>query len=146
MTLEQWQAEGLLRIHKTSPQEIAELLTASDQDLTDCETPGLSAVWRLNIAYNAALRCATAALAVAGYRPAHGESHHVRTIRSLAYTLGLDAAAVNQFDAFRKKRNVSAYDRIGPVSDHEAKEMTAFAKRLRRDVEKWLHKNHPNLL
>jgi hypothetical protein len=56
MTLQKWQADGLLKPHKTGRKEIAELLEAADQDLADCETQGLSAVWRLNIAYNAALR------------------------------------------------------------------------------------------
>jgi hypothetical protein len=146
MTLPKWQAEGLLKAHRTSPKEIAELLAAADQDLADCETPGLSAVWHLNIAYNAALRCATAALAACGYRPAHGEGHHLRTIQSLAYTLGLDAAVVGRLDGFRKKRNISAYNRIGTVSDQEAAEMEALAKCLRKDVEQWLQKHHPDLL
>jgi len=146
MTLQKWQAQGLLKPHKTSPKEIAELLSAADQDLADCETPGLSAGWRLNIAYNAALRCATAALAACGYRPAHSESHHWRTIQSLAHTLGLDAAVVRQLDGFRKKRNVSAYDRIGTVSDHEAAEMAALAKDLRMNVERWLREHHSDLL
>jgi len=146
MTLQKWQADGLLRPHRTSRKEIAELLAAADQDLVDCGTPGLSAVWRLNIAYNAALRCATAALAACGYRPAQGESHYLRTLQSLAHTLGLDAATVQQLDGFRKKRNVSAYDRIGTVSDQEADEMAALAKRLRADVEQWLRARHPHLL
>jgi hypothetical protein len=50
MTLRKWQADGLLKPHRTSRQEIAELLAAADQDMADCETPGLSAAWRLNIA------------------------------------------------------------------------------------------------
>ncbi|HUT60183.1 MAG TPA: hypothetical protein VNA25_20240 [Phycisphaerae bacterium] len=146
MTLQKWQADGLLKPHRTSRQEIAELLEAADQDLADCETPGLSAMWRLNIAYNAALRCATAALAASGYRPAQGESHHLRTIQSLAHTVGLDAVTVRQLDGFRKKRNVSAYDRIGMVSDLEAAEMAALAKTLRVNVERWLRKHHPDLM
>ena len=146
MTLQKWQADGLLKPHKTGPKEIAELLEAANQDLADCATPGLSAVWRLNIAYNAALRCATAALAACGYRPAHGESHHLRTIQSLAHTLGLDVAVVRQLDGFRKKRNVSAYDRIGMVSDKEAAEMAALAKTLRMNVERWLRAHHPDLM
>lgn len=62
------------------------------------------------------------------------------------HTLGLDAATVQQLDGFRKKRNVSAYDRIGTVSDQEADEVAALAKRLRADVEQWLRARHPHLL
>jgi hypothetical protein len=45
----------------------------------------ISEDWKLNIAYNAALQAATAALAAAGYRAAR-EQHHYRTIQSLALT------------------------------------------------------------
>ena len=36
MTLQKWQADGLLKPHRTSRKEIAELLAAADQDLVDC--------------------------------------------------------------------------------------------------------------
>jgi len=56
--------------HKTSTQEISDLLALVDRDLADCQLSELSPDWRLNIAYNAALQAATAALATAGYRAA----------------------------------------------------------------------------
>ncbi len=56
--------------HQTSPREIADLFGVADRDLRDCQVRGLSADWRLNIAYNAALQIATVALAAAGYRAA----------------------------------------------------------------------------
>lgn len=58
----------------------------------------MSPDWKLNIAYNAALQAATAALAASGYRAAR-EQHHYRTIQSLAHTLGWKAARVNQCHA-----------------------------------------------
>lgn len=61
-------ANSWLIEHKTSSQEIAGLLEVADRDLKDCQNPGLSSDWQLNIAYNAALQAATAALAAAGYR------------------------------------------------------------------------------
>lgn len=69
MTLEDWLRKGLLRTHRSSRQEIAELFAISDRDLANCRTPGLDAEWRLAIAYNAALQAATAALAAAGRFP-----------------------------------------------------------------------------
>ena len=62
MSLKDWLKNGWLVEHKTSPQEITDLLGVMDRDLADCETPGLSPDWRLNIAYNAALQAATALL------------------------------------------------------------------------------------
>lgn len=99
----------------------------------------------MNIAYNAALQAATAALAAAGYRPSR-EAHHYRVIQSLRETLGAGAAVVATFDAFRKKRNISGYERVGLVSDADAGAMRALAVALRGDVMAWLKRYHGDLL
>ena len=96
----------------------------ADRDLSDCKSDDLSADWRMNIAYNAALQTATAALATAGYRAAR-DSHHYRVIHSLAYTIGADIKLIAQFNQFRKKRNIGGYERAGVVNDQEANEMVA---------------------
>ncbi len=145
MSLEDWLANGWLTRHESSQQEIADLLGVVQRDLADSQTPGLSADWRLNIAYNAALQAATAALAAEGYRAAR-ESHHYRVIQSLAYTLGGDAGQIRLFDQFRKKRHVGGYERAGTVSDQEAEEMLALAQALRDDLKEWLHAYHPELI
>ena len=90
----------------SSPQEIRDLLAVVERDLRDSAARGLSADWRMNIAYNAALQAATA------------------------------------FDSFRKKRNISGYERIGMVSDADADEMHAIASGLRDDVVAWLRTHH----
>jgi len=137
LSLNDWLKNGWLIEHKTSPEEIADLFRIVDRDLKDCEVTYLSPDWRLNIAYNAALQCAKAALAVAGYR-ASRESHHYRLIHSLAYTIQAEDKLIIQFDMFRKKRNISDYLRAGEVSDLEVKEMIALAKRLRNRAEEWI--------
>ena len=116
-----------------------------DRDLNDAHTAGLSADWRLSIAYNAALQAATAALAAAGFR-AGRESHHFRVIQSLRFTIGADSALVAQLDQFRKKRNIGGYERAGTMSDQEAREMLDLARRIRKDVSDWLRTNHAELL
>ncbi|HCK99574.1 MAG TPA: hypothetical protein DHW42_05645 [Candidatus Marinimicrobia bacterium] len=68
MILQNWLNNGWLAEHRASSQEIAALLAVADRDLSDCRTSGLSPDWQLNIAYNAALQTATAALAASGYR------------------------------------------------------------------------------
>lgn len=145
MSLKNWLANGWLIEHKTSPQEIAGLLEVADRDLKDCQSPGLSSDWQLNIAYNAALQAATAALAGAGYR-ASREAHHYRVIHSLAHTIGAELNLLNQFDQFRKKRNISGYELSGTISQQEANEMKSLAKKIREDIEKWLRKNYPKLI
>jgi len=145
MSLSDWARNRWLVEHRTSPREIADLLEAADRDLRDCVRPGLSEDWQLAIAYNAALQCATMALAACGYR-ASREAHHHRTLQSLAYTIQVEPNLIRQLDAFRKKRNISGYEQAGAVSETEAREMRLLARSLRERVEDWLRQNHSHLL
>jgi hypothetical protein len=143
--LTDWLNNGWLTEHHSSPQEIEDLFGIADRDLSDCQTPGLSADWRLNIAYNSALQAATAALAAAGFRVTR-QAHHFRVIYSLTHTINLDSKLIAQFDQFRKKRNIGGYERAGAVSDQEAKEMMALARKIRELTEQWIQNQHPELL
>jgi len=145
MSLENWLNNGWLVRHTTSPQEIADLFGVAERDLKDCRSENLSADWRMNIAYNAGLQAATAALAAAGYRAARG-LHHYRVIQSLAHTIVSDKKLIAKFDQFRKKRNIGGYERAGLVSEQEADEMFALARQLREDVEIWIRAKYPDLL
>lgn len=145
MSLKNWLDSGWLVTHRTSAREILDLLAVVDRDLKDSRAEGLSTDWRLNIAYNAALQAATAALAACGYRAAR-EAHHYRVMQSLAFTLGSSPDILAQLDRFRKKRNIGGYERAGAVSDLEADEMFTLAARIRQDVEHWIKNNHPELL
>jgi hypothetical protein len=113
--VEDWQKFGWLKAHKTNRNEIAELLAVADRDLGASKTPGLHNDWGFNIAYNAALQIATAALAASGYQ-AERANHHYRVIDSLSLTLGTDAGSIKKFDIFRKKRNISDYERADTIS------------------------------
>ncbi len=145
MNLTDWEKNGWLTPHPTSGSEVRDLLAVVSRDLADSEAEGLSPDWRMNIAYNAALQAATAALAVAGYR-ASRDQHHYRVIQSLRETLRVDVQTVNTFDAFRKKRNITGYERIGLVSDADAAAMRALAVKLRDDLIAWIEKHRPELL
>ena len=59
------------------------------------------------------------------------DSHHYRIIHSLKETIDAEASDVATFDAFRKKRNITGYERVGLVSDADAEAMRALAVRLR---------------
>jgi hypothetical protein len=145
MSLNDWLKAQWLKAHRTSRQEIANLLGVADRDLRDCEAKGLSDDARLSISCNAALQCAVAALAACGYQPSR-EAHHYRVILSLEYTIGAGNDLIAQFDAFRKKRNLGDYEIAGATSTREADEMVALAQRLRKEVEAWLGANHPEFL
>lgn len=126
-------------------QEITALLELADRDLKACQTPNLVSDWRFNIAYNAALQSATAALAAAGYRVERA-NHHYRTIQSLEFTVGLDQSRIRMLDLFRKKRNLADYERAEIVTDAELARMIEIAAELRHGVETWIRTNHPDLL
>ncbi len=145
MSLADWLNSGWLIEHKTNREEIRHLLRLADRDLADCRNRTLSADWRFNIAYNAALQCANATLAAAGYRAAK-DAHHFRVIQSLKFTIGADVSKIQKFDAFRKKRNISEYDHVGAVSKTELPEMIELAVELRKSVEAWIVANFPELI
>src|SRR3972149_2014285 len=145
MSLADWERNGWLIAHRTSAAEVRDLLAVVGRDLADSAAEGLSADWKLNIAYNAALLAATAALAAVGYR-ASRDQHHYRVIQSLRETIGADVALVNLLDAFRKKRNITGYERVGLVSDADAEAMRKLAIGLRDKVVAWLRKHHPQLV
>lgn len=145
MSLASWHRNGWLAPHRSSPQEVGDLLRATDRDLKDCNVTGLSADWRMNIAHNAALLAATAALAACGYRAVR-ESHRYLILQSLEFTIGANPVLLAQLDVFRKKRNLSGYEQAGVISEREAREMIQLALQVRNSVGAWLQANHPELL
>jgi hypothetical protein len=116
--LEDWVASKWLVKHRTSRSEIGSLLDLAERDLKDAQVAALSPDWRHNIAYNAILQLAQAALAAAGYR-ASREQHH---------------------------RNRAEYDAAGLISEAEAEEVYVAARDLRLLVEEWLRKRFPDLM
>ncbi|HSS77160.1 MAG TPA: HEPN domain-containing protein [Thermoanaerobaculia bacterium] len=145
MSLNDWLKFGWLTEHKTTAQEIGELLGLVERDLVDAELDALSADWKLNIAYNAALQAATTALAACGYRAAR-EAHHYRVIQSLRDTIGASGSLVARLDVFRKKRNQGGYERAGVISEQEAEEMIELAREIDSAVRRWLAVHRPDLL
>jgi uncharacterized protein (UPF0332 family) len=145
MSLKNWRDNGWLTDHKTSPQEISDLLAVAERDLKDSSATSISPDWQLAIAYNAALQAATAALFASGYRAAR-EAHHYRIIQSLAHTIQAKPDLINQLDKYRKKRNIGGYEAAGRISQQEADEMKKLAKNLCEQIVQWLHQNHSNLM
>ncbi len=144
MSLKQWVDNGWLKIHRTSREEISNLLGIVERDLRDAQGD-ISADWRFGIAYNAALKLCAALLYAEGYRPSH-ESQHYRTFAVLPEILGSGKKEDAQYlDDCRKKRNVLEYDYAGGASDSDADELIVFVKEFRSEVITWLKKKHPEL-
>lgn len=145
MSLASYLRNGWIRQHASSPREIADLFALADRDIQQSQTPGLGPEWRLDIAYNAALQSATAALAAAGFR-AERANKHMRIIECLEFSVGLDKSQVRLLDKFRRKRHVAVYEQVGAISSREADEMIEMAKELRQRIESWVRSEHPELL
>jgi hypothetical protein len=146
MSFQEWQKNGWLRPHKTSRQEIADLLAVVERDLTTSADPNLDGDWRFAIAYNAALQCAGLALKAAGYEAAKGGGAHHQTIESLKLTIGDDGTIVDPLQAFRARRGGGIYEATGIASDTEIDELRNLATSLRGRVLTWLKKMHADLL
>ena len=145
MTLEKWRGYGWLTRHETSPQEIADLVEAADRDISKAAIPELGPDWQLNIAHNAAVLIALAALAARGYRPSREGQRYI-ALESLEFTLGLDRSTLDELNALRKRRSLSAYERAGVVSEKDADAMLRLARDLRGRVGVLLRKECPDFL
>ncbi|MBN2543490.1 hypothetical protein JXI42_11555 [bacterium] len=145
MSLIQWAENGWLIPHKTSKQEISNLLILVERDVTEC-AKDLTPDWLLNIAYNAALGLCTILLYSSGYKAAR-QLQYYRTIQSLSLILGDDLKDDTAYlDSVRKRRHISAYESSGATTQKEADELLKFVMHLRENVINWLAKNHSELL
>ena len=144
MSLPKWAENGWLRAHRSSREEMADLLAIVDRDLREAahaESPD----WRFGIAYNAALKLCTMLLHASGYRAEHSLQHY-RTLGALPLVLGAERESDARFlDACRLKRNTIEYQRAGSATADEAAELIALASALRGVVLAWLKREHPEL-
>ena len=145
MTLRQWSNNGWLKIHKTSRQEIGNLLGIVERDIKDASQGEISTDWSFGIAYNAALKLCTVLLYAQGYK-AERNLQHYRTIQALPIILGPERKNdADYLDSCRTKRNIVEYDYVGGVTRDNAVELIEFVKKLKSDVESWLKNEHPEL-
>ena len=102
MTLANWLNSGWLKRHTSSREEIRDLLAKVDRDISEAAKGGIILDWRLAIAYNACLGCATVALRASGYRIPGGAGQHYRTIQSLRFTLDPEPDIIISLEAISK--------------------------------------------
>jgi hypothetical protein len=148
MTLENWVKNKWLERLNSDADEIMRLLSTADQFLEDYRKAvdgKLSADAQLDLAYGAIRNCATAALRAAGYRVLRGGGNeHYYTIETLEFSIDPSRKLIPVLDQFRKKRNVGNYGDRGRASQNEADTAGKSAVQLRKEVEEWIRKNHPD--
>ncbi len=146
MSLKEWENNGWLRAHKTSKQEIKQLLEIVARDLKDAQQKGVSSDWRFGIAYNAALKLCTILIYAVGYRPEKILAHY-RTLQTLPLILGpAKEDDADYLDSCRTKRNIVEYDYVGGATSADADELIAFVIDLKKEVTEWLKKAHPEYI
>ena len=146
MTLQDWVSNGWLKQHTSSPQEVRNLLDKVDRDITEVAKKEITLDWRLAIAYNACLGCATIALRASGYRIPGGAGQHYRTIQSLRFTIDPNYDIIISLEAISKKRAIVNYDAAGTITEAEVEEASKLASELRILLFNWLKSCFPELL
>lgn len=144
MNLKKYVDDDKICPHKSSKQEIVDLLNIVERDLSDASSTSISADRRHATAYNAALQLATVVLHASDYRAKSKVGHHWITITLIPEFMGKDKLAqARYFNTCREKRNMTDYDLAGHISNHEVVELIKEVKKFKKDVLDWLKKNHP---
>lgn len=142
MNLKDLLNQGKLRAHKTSKNEINNLLAIIRRDIKDSKIEDLSPDRRFACAYNAVLQLATIILYCNGYKP-EGTGHHFTVFQTMKIIMGNNYYELaDYFDSCRSKRNITDYDYVGAISDAEAEELIEEAEIFLDLTLNWLKKNY----
>jgi hypothetical protein len=148
VSLENWANNRWLEKLESDNKEIERLFVIADGHLSDYRkalASEISSDTQLTLAYDAIRASATAALRASGYRVVRGGGgEHYRTIDALEFSIDPERKLIPKLDALRRKRNTGAYDDYGLVSQGEADLAGRLAIRVRKEVEEWICKNHPD--
>lgn len=86
-------------------------------------------------------RCAQQAIA-----PAKTSPDHAITLQALPLTLGVDVDITIQLDAYRRKRNLAAYEGDDSVSEGDLAALFAAVTQIKAQLIAWLKARHPEFL
>lgn len=138
--------QGKLRRHKTSKEEINNILTLVRRDIKDAKVEVLSSDRKFACAYNAVLQLATILLYCKGYE-SEGLGHHYTVFQAMkVITESNYSKLADYFDSCRTKRNITDYDYAGGISELEAQELIKEAEGFLEVTLNWLKKNYQDFL
>ena len=145
MNLRQLLNQDKLKRHKTSREEINNLLRLIKRDINDAKVKGLSCDRKFATAYNAVLQLATILLYCEGYKP-KGVGHHFTVFRAMKEIMDKNHYDLaDYFDSCRAKRNLTDYTCAGEISEGEAEELVKEAEKFLKVIFGWLDKRYPKL-
>lgn len=138
MSINDLLARGVLRKQETSKQEIQDLLNISERDFQDSKSSEISYDSQFSIAYNSALKLATALMRGEGFRVKSG-SHHMVVISLIPLILGYQFIDDKDYlDSCRRMRNVVEYESVGSATENSVKELREFIEEFRPNVLEFL--------
>lgn len=145
MSLNELEANGRLRRHETSAQEVADLMRIAEAGLADARVEAVTLDRRFCAAYDAARALADLVLACAGYRTM-GAGRHVTVFEALPMAMGEERAELSGYLSIcRARRNVAEYERVGEIMADEVSELIECVEAFRGEVLEWLRERHPSL-
>jgi hypothetical protein len=126
-------------------EELARYLERIRRKLADSREARISLDSRFDLAFEALLQTALAALRAHGYRTTSAAGHQALALQALPKTLGTEAARVRVLEEFRKKRSAGLYLAEFEPSAAEVEALVQAAERLHKDLVAWLKAKRPDL-
>ncbi len=139
MKFEELEKEGLIKSLPVDKRRVKDSFELAERDLrTATKILKDDHDWAFSIAYNSMLQAARALMFSRGYRPS-GDAQHISVVKFVEASLSKDFSdVVIAFDRMRRKRHAAVYDRIGAVSETDAKNAIEWAEKFLNEVKKIL--------
>ncbi len=121
--------DGRLKRGRFSKKQVEDRLALARRDLETARSiVESSSDWSFNIAYNAMHQAGRALMFHRGYRVS-GIAHHVTVVEFMKEALDQEHQdIIEMMDRMRRKRNRSTYDKVGSISQKEAREALSVAR------------------
>ena len=145
MSLDNLVGRGLEKA-PTNKAEISRYLAKIRRKLEDSRKSSISLDSRFDIAFEALLQIALAALRVNGYRTTTEAGHQQLALQLLPKSIGIEPAEIRTLDEYRKKRSIGLYEADFDPSESEVKAVIRSVERLLEKLTRHARTAHPELL
>ena len=145
MSLDNLVGRGLEKA-QADEEELSRYLGRIRRKLADSRQTNISLDSRFDVAFEALLQIALAALRARGYRTTSGAGHQQLAIQALPKTIGIPAGEIRTLDEFRKRRSAGLYLAEFEPSEAEVAALVAAVEGLQKSLVAWLKGHRPELL
>ncbi len=145
MTLDNLVGRGLEKAQTDAP-EISRYLAKIRRKLADSRKTNISLDSRFDIAFEALLQIALAALRCNGYRTTTEAGHQRLAIQLLPKSIGIEPGEIRTLDEYRKKRSLGLYEADFDPSASEVKAVIDTVEHLLEKLTRHIKATRPELL